>query len=154
MKKIRKQSLFLVLYDLLIALGVCFILLYCYLFYTASIISKESVFIHSVLFLFVLFLIRHISKIYKQIWRYGGVQCYLRLMIADTIAMIIFYAIDRLIPNIVKQLTLGNTISLFTIDLLLGLGMRITYRYCYKYANDETSNGRLLGNALKIFILV
>lgn len=30
-----------------------------------------------------IFLMREIGKIYHQIWRYGGVQCYIRLIIAD-----------------------------------------------------------------------
>lgn len=152
MKKMRKQSLYLVMYDLLIATGVCFFILYYYLYKKAGQITGSAVAIHWILFAIILFGSRFIGKIYKQIWRYGGVQCYLRLMITDMLAMLVFYIIERLIPaTIVKQLTLGNTISLFTINLLLGLGMRITYRYCFKYANDETHDGKLLGKILTLF---
>lgn len=36
-----------------------------------------------------IFAARLLGKIYGQVWRYGGIQCYIRLLFTDTIAFIV-----------------------------------------------------------------
>lgn len=35
-----------------------------------------------------IFAARFLGKVYKQVWRYGGIQCYIRLLFTDMIAFI------------------------------------------------------------------
>ncbi len=41
-----------------------------------------------VLALLCVFSIRLIGNVYGQIWRYGGIQCYIRLLYTDAIAFL------------------------------------------------------------------
>ena len=54
-----------------------------------------------------IFPIRLIRNIYKQIWRYGGIQCYIRLLYADAIAFIVYFVLELLLP--VEKITFART---------------------------------------------
>ena len=43
---------------------------------------------------------RFFCRVYGQIWRYGGVQSYIRLMFADGVSLIIYYLIQKFVPFI------------------------------------------------------
>ena len=137
------------LYDLLIANLSSFIILYLYLELKAHTLDNANMLMQISIFIIVLFTIRIIFGIYNQVWRYGGVQCYLRLMIADGVAMILHYIIERILP--IKEISFTDTIALFSINLLFCLTTRIVYRYCYMYAEDKTTNGKILTALLTLF---
>lgn len=42
---------------------------------------------------------RFIGKIYSQIWRYGGIQCYVRLFFTDVIAFCIYLCLELILPG-------------------------------------------------------
>lgn len=48
-----------------------------------------------------IFAVRLIGKVYGQVWRYGGIQCYIRLLFTDSIAFVAYPPIKQL-----TQLTL------------------------------------------------
>ena len=96
-----------------------------------------------------IFPIRLIRNIYKQIWRYGGIQCYIRLLYADAIAFIVYFVLELLLP--VEKITFARMLSLSSINLLGALAMRMMYRYAYKCSNQETKRGRFLASLLYIF---
>ena len=96
-----------------------------------------------------IFPIRLIRNIYKQIWRYGGIQCYIRLLYADAIAFIVYFVLELLLP--VEKITFARMLSLSSINLLGALAMRMMYRYAYKCSNLETKRGRFLASLLYIF---
>ncbi len=94
---------------------------------------------------------RLIARVYRQIWRYGGVQSYLRLCIADGIAFIV-YVIGRLfIPH--REVAIMWTLSLVSVDLLFALFMRMSYRFVYKNYNFSSKLGRFYVALLRIFTL-
>ena len=98
---------------------------------------------------FSIFTCRFIGAIYKQIWRYGGVRSYLRLMVTDGIGFIIYLTISRLLA--INAVSFVRILSFSTINLLIVLGMRMMYRYAYKYSDKSTIWGRFLNNLLRIF---
>ena len=146
----RKQSVYLMIYDLLIALFSAFFFLYLYLYkVNQHNISQLSLFIHTMLFLLCAYAARILAKVYNQVWRYAAAQSYIRLITADLIALLVFYVVDRIIP--IKEISLSNCVALFAVNTLLSLSARIIYRYCFLCSNDATTLGRMLGNALLLF---
>lgn len=87
--------------------------------------------------------------VYYQIWRYGGIQAYIRILIADGIAFVANYAFVRLAHF--EHISLPWLLSISAINLIGALSMRMTYRYAYKCATNDTFIGRLLLRAMKIF---
>lgn len=80
-----------------------------------------------------IFIVRFFGKIYEQVWRYGGIQCYIRLLITDTIAFMVYLCLELLLP--VQKITFARMISLVSLNLLGALAIRMIYRYAYKCAN-------------------
>ena len=155
-KLLRKQSILLIIYDLIVAVLSCLLIFYFYLHKTGDLISPDTAFVKSVIFICLVFVFRFIFKLYSQVWRYAEVNCYLKLMVSDASAMFLFYIIDRVLLQEVLDITrlsFGNTVSLFSIDLLVVLAMRILYRYCFKYGNNITGLGKLSSKILTVFSL-
>ncbi|MDY2596670.1 MAG: hypothetical protein SOW34_17725 [Oliverpabstia sp.] len=69
----------LAIYDLLIFLVVDVILFI--LYQGAGELTTTGVLIQSTIALIVIFGARFLGKIYRQIWRYGGIQCYIKLFL-------------------------------------------------------------------------
>ncbi|WP_448901490.1 polysaccharide biosynthesis protein [Eubacterium sp.] len=113
----------------------------------------KDIIANSVLALGSILVARLFGNVYKQIWRYGGIQCYIRLLVTDTVATIIFisleYIFDALTPF--KRLTFALMVALMSVDLLLALAMRMTYRYCFKCGNEVSLKGKVLRFLLKRF---
>ena len=136
-------------YDALIASFSAFVFLFLYSFQTNTHIGVWSFVIHTVLFFVDVFGIRLYTKVYQQVWRYAASQSYIRLIVSDFIAMTVYYILDFIIH--LYKLTFSVTVSLFSINLLFCLIIRICYRYCYKYSSDSSELGKLLGSALMLF---
>ena len=148
-KYFREQSLFLMLYDLVLTLFSAFFILYVYFYAANKGISFFGVFTHTFLFILVLLCFRVIFKVYKQIWRYASSQSYIRLLVADFLGLAFFYLVDRLVP--VNRITLPVIISLFSINCLLSISIRIFYRYFFLCSNDSTNLGKMLSSVLLLF---
>ena len=96
-----------------------------------------------------IFGIRLLGNIYGQVWRYGGIQCYMRLIFADGIACVLYMIIEFLLP--VESITFARMLSLVSVDLLGALTIRMLYRYAYKCGNSNDIQGRFWAVLLKIF---
>lgn len=95
------------------------------------------------------FTARFIGKIYSQIWRYGGIQCYMRLLATDACGFLAAYILDRIfLPG---QVTFARMLAISCTNLLGALAMRMAYRYAYKCGNHSTRFGQLLLFLLKFF---
>lgn len=112
-------------------------------------LSTYGILQQTALALVCIFPIRLIGNIYGQIWRYGGIQCYIRLLYTDAIAFIVYFALELLLP--VEKITFARMLSLSSINLLGALTLRMMYRYAYKCSNQETKRGRFLASLLYIF---
>lgn len=96
-----------------------------------------------------IFAARLLGKIYGQVWRYGGIQCYIRLLFTDSIAFIVYLCLELLLP--VQKMTFARMLSLASMNLLGALALRMLYRYAYKYGNQKTVGGKLLSILLRLF---
>ena len=74
----------LVLYDLIVFAVVAVLLLG---FYGGiENLSIEGMLIQSLLCVACVEVMRFVGNIYGQVWRYGGIQCYIRLLCTDAVA--------------------------------------------------------------------
>ena len=144
-KKINIRKM-LILYDIL-AFGVINWLLYRVYDPVADNVYKSQLIISFA----SIFLCRFVGKIYSQIWRYGGIQCYIRLLVTDGCAFVISMGINKSAFEYEGQVVFVRMLSFFCINLLVALSMRMIYRYAYKCGNNETSKGRFLNIILKMF---
>lgn len=101
------------------------------------------------LFGLCIFSARFVGKVYRQVWRYGGIQCYIRLLITDAAAFILCVLLELLLP--VERITFARMLSLACLNLLGALALRMVYRYAYKCGDRDTILGRFLSRLLYIF---
>ena len=89
---------------------------------------------------------RLIGNIYGQVWRYGGIQCYIRLLATDSVAFLAYFCLELLLP--IPKVTFARMLSLISVNLLGALAMRMMYRYAYKCGNQENLRGKILAKLL------
>ena len=86
----------LVLYDLVVYAAVAAILL---IFYCGSERLTGIGVLQQICLAGVwIFLVRIAGNIYGQVWRYGGIQCYIRLLFTDAVAFIGYLGTELLLP--------------------------------------------------------
>lgn len=90
-----------------------------------------------------------IGNIYGQIWRYGGIQGYIRLIFSDAIAFILLIILQATLP--IERIAFDRALSLVCVNLLGAISIRMIYRYAYLYSNNETSKGKFLSKLLYRF---
>ncbi len=151
MKKLFNIKWQLVFYDLIAFLVTDGVLLLIYRNFLS--LGWKDIVANSVLAFGSIFVARLLGNVYRQIWRYGGIQCYIRLLITDAGGAVFFilleYIFDILTPF--KRLTFSIMVALMSVDLLLALAMRMMYRYCFKFGNETSLKGRVLRFLLKNF---
>ena len=103
----------------------------------------------SILGFVCIFICRMIGNIYGQIWRYGGIQGYIRLFFLDAIAFILLIILQATLP--IERISFDRALSLVCVDLLGAISIRMIYRYAYLYSNNETSKGKFLSKLLYRF---
>ena len=137
----------LVGYDLIVYALVAVILLV--LYGGMDKLSTVGIFQQVGLSVLCIFTARLIGKIYGQVWRYGGIQCYIRLLFTDSIAFVAYLCLELLLP--VQKITFARLLSLVSLNLLGALALRMMYRYAYKCGNQETTRGKILSILLHVF---
>lgn len=137
----------LVIYDVVIYVIVATILLV--LYGGVDKLSVMGVVQQVALSLVIIFIARLIGNVYGQVWRYGGIQCYIRLLFTDSIAFCLYLCMEILLP--VEKITFARMLSLVSVNLLGALAIRMLYRYAYKCGNHDTSVGKFLAVMLRIF---
>ena len=130
----------LVLYDSIITIGIEILFL---LFYGGSKINLMSLITHGVVELFAIIGVRFAFNIYRTIWRYGGIQNYMKMMISDGVAFIIYLLFCRFIIP-VDRISVVTMVAMSSMILLGSLVIRMTYRYAFKCGNKDTPFGRFL----------
>lgn len=103
----------------------------------------------SILGFVCIFICRMIGNIYGQIWRYGGIKGYIRLIFLDAIAFILLIILQATLP--IERISFDRALSLVCVDLLGAISIRMIYRYAYLYSNNETSKGKFLSKLLYRF---
>lgn len=103
----------------------------------------------SILGFVCIFICRIVGNIYGQIWRYGGIQGYIRLIFSDAIAFILLIILQAALQ--VERITFDRALSLVCVNLLGAISIRMIYRYAYLYSNNETPKGKFLSKLLYSF---
>ena len=130
----------LVLYDSIITIGIEILFL---LFYGGTKINLMSLITHGVVELFAIIGVRFAFNIYRTIWRYGGIQNYMKMMFSDGVAFIIYLLFCRFIIP-VDRISVVTMVAMSSMILLGSLAIRMTYRYAFKCGNKDTPFGRFL----------
>ncbi|KHM51250.1 hypothetical protein NZ47_11665, partial [Anaerovibrio lipolyticus] len=140
-------SFSLITYDAIIYLVVAALMLAFY--QGAGRLDDYGVILHSTVAAVIIFGSRLMWNIYRQIWRYGGIQCYIRLLLADGIALCVYLTIDELImtPNI----SAAKLIALCCTNTLCALAIRMVYRYAYKCGGRNDKRGEISRLLLQMF---
>ena len=137
----------LVLYDLIVYTIIAVILLVIHggidKLTTIGILQQVALSVVSI------FVIRILGKVYGQVWRYGGVKCYIRLICTDSIAFLLYLCLELLLP--VQKITFERMLSLACMNLLGAMTLRLMYHYTYKYANLNSFGGKCLSMLLRLF---
>lgn len=151
MKRIFNIKWTLVLYDMILFLVVDVGLFAIYHKFLQ--VGWRDVIINSALAILSIFACRFFGNIYGQIWRYGGIQCYIKLAITDSVAFVLYLALEYTLnrPFHFTRLLFVMIIALMSVNLLLALVMRMSYRYCFKCGNNASLQGKVLRFLLRVF---
>ena len=141
----QKSRWVLVFYDILIFLLSSVVVLLVYPSNVMDRFTLEMAGVYASVCFCCLFLLRIFLKVYKQIWRYAGPSAYMTMLASDGIACAIIVIIRSFLPY---STTIVRTVSLFTINLLFCLAIRMIYQWVYQ--NRATK--RVLEKAL-LFLL-
>ena len=145
--KQTKIKLSLLLYDAIVFLMADVLLLV--LYNGGAKLSGNGVLQQSVLAFACIFGVRRASNIYRQIWRYGGIQCYIRLMLADAAAFALYLLLEILLP--VEKIAFVRLLAFCCMNLLGALAIRMVYRYAYKCGYQDNLRGKVLRMLLRVF---
>ncbi len=146
-KTVYFNKFLLFLYDAIILLAACF-----FLFFVDSaseLAGKAEFLIHFAVAFLLVFLFRLLFKVYNQVWRYGGVQSYLRILLADVCASLALIAAERFLP-LKTTVSAARSLAAVGVSLIAALVIRMLYRYAYKCCERDNKLGKLLANAVKI----
>ena len=163
-KKLKRGSIFpsiftvrwmLVLYDAILFAGTAiFFLWFQHSGQNAAVyLTWPQILAHTGLALVVILLLRFAWKVYNQIWRYGGVQSYIALMLADGCATFTYYTIQYFLPgSVFPTLSFTKDLACFIpINTLLALALRMAYRFVYKRLNRTTRFGHFVVKFVNFF---
>ena len=141
----------LVIYDLVIMLALDLLMVLFYV--TTQALSWQSVVLHGIVSAVCVFTARYLGKIYQQIWRYGGIQCYIRLLVTDAAAFVAELMVEWSLAHAlgVQAVSFARLLSLACMNLLAALAMRMVYRYAFKCGKEDTRQGKFLRFLLKVF---
>lgn len=137
----------LVFYDLIIFMFADLVLFV--LYQGGGNLSTRGMLMQSLLAFFFILGCRFVGKIYRQIWRYGGIQCYIRLLMADLVAGLLYMVIEHLLP--IQHISFAKLLAFVCVNTLGSLAIRMVYRYAYKCGNQDDWIGKILRFLLRVF---
>ncbi len=85
---------------------------------------------------------RFAMDVYRQVWRYGGIQAYMRLLSADVMGGALYCILNIILP--IERISLINIVVIICMNLLGAMGMRMVYHYLCPLAAHSTRTGRFV----------
>ena len=140
----------LIPYDVLIFATV---ILFALVLYPQHGMDWVAVLHHFLLGVTCVILSRFFWRVYGQIWRYGGVSSYIRVMFADSCALVVYYFVQRFASDAMRGTHLNFIIIALIIftNSLISLAVRMVYRLVYKKLDRTTKFGRFVTKVVNIF---
>ncbi len=139
----RRVELFLI--DTVIILCDCALSDLLAYFNLSSVILNGTFTIWKLLFVFACIMgMRMAFSIYKNIWRYANVGVYLKLVISDAIAWVIFYLVGLIVPSL--SFGFGYSAFIFMGAMLLTLTSRFIYQSYYAFWSRHSDEKLVVGS--------
>ena len=110
-----------------------------------------EVLIHFAISMPILITARFFLRVYGQVWRYGGVGSYIRVMIADTITLFIYFFIQKFVPIFEKPLEFVVVTFIILTCTTVSLAVRMVYRWLYISVNRKSKFGKFMVGFINIF---
>ena len=85
---------------------------------------------------------RLLSGVYQYVWRYGRVSLYIRLMLSDAAAGILYVALQQM--PFIEDITIIRSFSIVSLNLLMTIASRLVYQYLYEYSSKNFKPAILL----------
>ncbi len=98
-----------------------------------------------------IFAARFCARVYRQMWRYGGMTAYMRLILADFFGGAAYYFIQKVALKASVRITFFVAVSIVSIDLLFALIIRFAYHFFYRHAKFNTVFGKFSRLMLLLF---
>lgn len=140
----------LLLYDVLIYSSISLI----FLFFPVAAVPWYMALIHTAIGIIIVSISRILWRVYGQIWRYGSVQSYLRLLVADVCAFYVYYFLQKLFGLVLdsfRPITFRLTVCIIPFSTLICIGLRMAYRYVYKKINRNSEFGQRVIKIINFF---
>ena len=120
---------------------------------TGGALPWRSAALHSAITLVCVLGARLLGNIYRQIWRYGGIQCYVRLLAVDMLAFFVNLAVELLLPLFygIGRAPFSQMLSVASMSLLGAMAIRMVYLYAYRCGNSDARYGKFFRMLLRIF---
>lgn len=96
-----------------------------------------------------LLIMRALFGVYRQIWRYGNMPAYVRLLGADLCSSLLYFLCVFLFPS-TPHIGFTRALSIVSLTLLGAMLMRIVYYCVYRYGSSPTA----LGKCMRVLALV
>lgn len=96
-----------------------------------------------------LLLCRIVGKVYSMVIRFGGVHVYMRLFATDLCALLFYFPLKYGLGF--KNIQSQTWLIIIMLNLLGAVGMRLMYRYCYRFGVLRDKKGALLRWLLILF---
>lgn len=137
-KKLKIRWL-LMAYDIAIFLLVVFFMVSAY-----GIHSKDiTEFVETVIAtLACLLFCRIMGNVYHMVIRYGGVSVYMRLFATDLTALLFYFPLKYVCG--LRNIESKTWLIVIMLNLLGAVGIRLMYRYCYRYGVRKDKKGEFL----------
>lgn len=92
---------------------------------------------------------RIFGLVYQSVLRYGGVGVYLRLFFTDGAALILGLPMRYIFG--INQILFSHWLLIVCMNLLGALGIRLVYRYCFRYGTKDDRAGKVFRLLLRFF---
>lgn len=150
-KKINK-SFILAVYDILLIL-VADALLFGLYGGLISALQPTEIAVNIILSCLCIMISRILFRIYDQVWRYGGVQCYIRLLVSDICAFAAAFILERCSVAFfdLKPTSFELLLAASCVNFIAALAIRLIYRYAYKCVGTDTWYKKLSIKLLALF---
>ena len=110
-------------------------------------LRPEGVLAQTLLSVVTVFFFRTLLGVYRQVWHYADAPAFMKLMLADILALGVHYVVQHFLPF--NRMSFMRTMALFAGNLLLAMSARMGWQYLYKIKSRDSRLSDLLRAAIE-----